>query len=64
MSNPCAGCPNRGYAATTLAAIAREAGVSVETIYKAFGGKSGLVRALYERGLTGIGPVPRLPAFR
>src|SRR6266498_3500368 len=28
-----------GYAATTIAAIAAEAGVSVETIYKAFGGK-------------------------
>lgn len=47
-----------GYAATTIAAIAAEAGVSVETIYKAFGGKSGLVRAIYERGLTGRGPVP------
>ncbi len=46
-----------GYAATTIAAIAAEAGVSVETIYKAFGGKSGLVRAIYERGLTGRGPV-------
>ena len=49
-----------GYAATTLAAIAKEAGVSVETIYKVFGGKSGLVRAIYERGLTGRG---RVPAF-
>src|SRR6266516_1533758 len=38
-----------GYAATTIAAIAAEAGVSVETIYKAFGGKPGLVRAIYER---------------
>jgi AcrR family transcriptional regulator len=47
-----------GYAATTIAAIAGEAGVSVETIYKAFGGKPGLVRAIYERGLTGRGPVP------
>ncbi|TDW81693.1 MULTISPECIES: TetR/AcrR family transcriptional regulator [Kribbella] len=47
-----------GYAATTIAAVAAEAGVSVETIYKAFGGKSGLVRAIYERGLTGRGPVP------
>ena len=42
-----------GYATTTIAAIAAEAGVSVETIYKAFGGKPGLVRAIYERGLTG-----------
>jgi AcrR family transcriptional regulator len=47
-----------GYAATTIAAIAKEAGVSVETIYKAFGGKPGLVRAIYERGLTGRGTVP------
>ena len=46
-----------GYAATTLAAIAKEAGVSVETVYKVFGGKSGLVRAIYERGLTGRGQV-------
>jgi AcrR family transcriptional regulator len=46
-----------GYAATTVAAIAREAVVSVETIYKAFGGKSGLVRGIYERGLGGRGPV-------
>jgi AcrR family transcriptional regulator len=41
-----------GYARTTVAAIAREAGVSVETIYKAVGGKAELVRAIYERGLT------------
>src|SRR6266540_3024225 len=47
-----------GYAATTIAAIAAEAGVSVETIYKAFGGKPGLVRAIYQRGLTGREPIP------
>lgn len=47
-----------GYGATTITAIAREAGVSVETVYKAFGGKAGVVHALYERGLTGLGPVP------
>jgi AcrR family transcriptional regulator len=47
-----------GYAATTIAAIAAEAGVSVETIYKAFGGKPGLVRALYQRGMEGREPVP------
>lgn len=49
---------DRGYAATTVARIAAEAGTSVETIYKAFGGKSGIVRALWERGLSGRGPVP------
>jgi AcrR family transcriptional regulator len=47
-----------GYVATTIAEIAREAGVSVETIYKAFGGKSGLVRGIYDRGLVGGGEVP------
>jgi AcrR family transcriptional regulator len=47
-----------GYAATTVAAIARKAGVSVETVYKGFGGKPGLVRAIHERGLAGRGPVP------
>jgi AcrR family transcriptional regulator len=47
-----------GYAPTTVASIAEEAGVSVETVYKAFGGKPGLVRAIWERGLTGSGPVP------
>jgi AcrR family transcriptional regulator len=47
-----------GYAATTVAAIAAAARVSVETIYKSFGGKPGLVRAIVERGLGGAGPVP------
>lgn len=47
-----------GYAATTVARIAAEAGASVETVYKAFGGKSGLVRALWERGLSGRDAVP------
>jgi AcrR family transcriptional regulator len=48
----------RGYAATTVAHIAAEAGTSVETVYKAFGGKSGLVRALWERALRGRGTIP------
>jgi len=47
-----------GFGATTVAAIASKAGVSVETVYKSFGGKAGLVRAIYERGLAGRGPVP------
>ena len=47
-----------GYAGTTVAAIAEEAGVSVETVYKGFGGKAGLVRAMWERGLAGEGPTP------
>lgn len=47
-----------GYAVTTIAVIAKAAGVSVDTVYKAFGGKPGLVRAVYERGLKGQGSVP------
>jgi AcrR family transcriptional regulator len=47
-----------GYAVTSIASIAQAADVSVETIYKAFGGKSGLVRALWEQGLAGSGPIP------
>ena len=45
-----------GFAATTIAAIADEAGVSQASIYKSFGGKPGLVRALTDRGLRGEGP--------
>ena len=46
-----------GYAATTVASIAADAGVSVEMVYKTFGGKPGLVRALWETGLAGEAPV-------
>jgi AcrR family transcriptional regulator len=47
-----------GYATTTIAAIAAEVGVSDHTIYKAFGGKPGLIRAIRERALEGEGPLP------
>ncbi len=47
-----------GFAVTTITAIAAEAGVSAETIYKAFGGKPGLVRAICDQALAGEGPVP------
>jgi AcrR family transcriptional regulator len=47
-----------GYAATSVAAIAAEAEVSVDSIYKTFGGKPGLIRAIFERALEGQGPVP------
>jgi AcrR family transcriptional regulator len=49
-----------GYAATTMASIAEDAGVSVDTAYKAFGGKAGLVKAIYQRSLEGVGPVGAL----
>lgn len=48
----------RGYAATSVPVIANAAGVSAETVYKAFGPKSALIRALWEQGLGGRGPVP------
>jgi AcrR family transcriptional regulator len=41
-----------------VAAIAEAAGVSPETIYKSFGGKTGLVRALRDDALRGAGPEP------
>jgi AcrR family transcriptional regulator len=37
--------------------VAAAAGVSVETIYKTFGGKPGLVRAICDRALAGRGPI-------
>ncbi len=42
-----------GYPATTIDAIAQDAAVSTATIYKGFGGKPGLVRALVTRALRG-----------
>jgi AcrR family transcriptional regulator len=47
-----------GFAATTVAAIANQAEVSSETIYKRFGGKAGLIEALYREALMGEGTVP------
>ncbi|MFP5317151.1 MAG: TetR/AcrR family transcriptional regulator [Acidimicrobiia bacterium] len=49
----------RGYAATTVAEVAAEAGVSVETVYKAFGNKPGLVKAVFDVAIAGDDePVP------
>jgi AcrR family transcriptional regulator len=42
-----------GYAATTMAAIASEAGVSLKTVYVVFETKSGLLRALWHLLLRG-----------
>jgi AcrR family transcriptional regulator len=47
-----------GFARTTVKAIAESAGVSAETVYKTFGGKSGLIEALYRDALLGEGLVP------
>jgi AcrR family transcriptional regulator len=46
-----------GYQATTIAAIAAAAGVAVDTVYKAFANKAGLVRAIGADALAGPGPV-------
>jgi AcrR family transcriptional regulator len=42
-----------GYAGTTMAAIAREAGVALKTVYLAFETKSGLLRELWHLRLRG-----------
>ena len=47
-----------GYSATTVQAIAAAAGVSPDTVYKSFGGKPGLIRAIRDRALQGEGPIP------
>jgi AcrR family transcriptional regulator len=50
-----------GYAATTLGAIAADADVSVETIYKAFRNKPGVVKALFDVAVVGDdAPVPMM----
>ena len=43
----------QGYAATTMAAIAAEAGVALKTVYVAFETKSGVLRALWHLLLRG-----------
>lgn len=47
----------RGYAATTVAEIAAEAGVAVDTVYAAVGTKSVVFRLLLETALSGTDEV-------
>jgi AcrR family transcriptional regulator len=50
---------SQGYRATTMADIARAAGVSAETVYKAFKTKAALVKTAYDVALVGDDePVP------
>jgi AcrR family transcriptional regulator len=42
-----------GYSATTISTVAARADVSVDTIYKGFGGKAGLFKALWDVTLAG-----------
>jgi AcrR family transcriptional regulator len=43
----------RGYAGTTVATVAEEAGVSPETIYLSLGGKRGLLEGVIEMAIAG-----------
>jgi AcrR family transcriptional regulator len=50
-----------GFSKTTMAAVARDAGVSVESVYKSFGNKAGLVKAVVDVSIVGDDePVPML----
>jgi AcrR family transcriptional regulator len=44
---------DRGYARTTIAEVAKEAGVSPETIYLTLGGKRGLLEGVIEMAIAG-----------
>ncbi len=49
----------QGYATTTIAEIARDAGVSVEMVYKAFATKAGVLKALFDVSVAGDDePIP------
>lgn len=59
----------RGYAGTSMTAISTEAGVVVETIYRAFGSKARLFKAVVEAAVAGGStraetPVEERPAIR
>jgi AcrR family transcriptional regulator len=49
-----------GYAGTTIASIAAEAGVSVETIYKTFGSKPRVLAAVADAALAGPDAAPTM----
>ena len=43
----------RGYGQTSMTVIANESGVAVETLYRTFGGKAALFRAVVEAAIAG-----------
>ena len=52
---------DHGYAATTMPAVAAAAGVSVQSVYKAFGNKPALLKAVFDVAIAGDDePVPVL----
>ena len=60
-------CVSEGFAGMRLAEVAEAAGVSVETVYKQFRNKGGLLKAAYDVRLAGDDePVPLIerPAYR
>src|SRR4051812_5852841 len=48
----------RGYPATTMADVAAEAAVAVQTLYFTFGTKAQLLQNVYERAVTGDAGAP------
>jgi AcrR family transcriptional regulator len=51
----------RGYPNTTVTAVAADSGVSVETVYKAFLSKAGLLKAVFDVAMVGDDePLPML----
>ena len=54
----------QGYAATTMAAIAAEAGVALKTVYLAFETKSGVLRALWNLPSAATTTTSRSPSRR
>lgn len=52
---------DHGYTATTMPAVATAAGVSVQSVYKAFGNKPALLKAVFDVAIAGDDePVPAL----
>ena len=43
----------RGFAATTMPAVAADAGVSVQTVYKVFGSKARLAKSVFDTSMAG-----------
>src|SRR4051795_8353898 len=57
----------QGYATTTIAQVARAAGVSPETVQKGFGTKAALAKAVYDVTLVGADeplPLQERPEFQ
>ena len=48
----------QGFATTTMAMIATDAGVALKTVYLAFETKSGVLRGLWDRQLRGAAEIP------